>query len=290
MQKKFFIIASLLVFTLIFTTGCGVKINGKDYNLFSTEKDDKADFAFGFASESEDSQKISEDRQDSEQLLIDSDSGNISVEKSKSGKIEVEIEKKVRGGSAEDKKKLLENMNIKFERTGKSIRLNVLAKNGEDFWKWKKDTYKPIQVSINYDILLPDGITAIETKMGAGNIEVDDITAKLSVQTGAGNIDINNVNVMTDSQFNTGAGNIDFSGKFDNVSSFDASTGVGNINFEVPEDTKFSLDVHTGIGNLSGSFIEERSDDKFNFKGDINGGGPVVKLNTGVGNVDADRN
>lgn len=290
MHKRHFIIALSLFLVLIFTTGCGVKINGKDYNLFTTEKSDKADFALGFVNEEEDSQKISEDIQDSQQLQIQSDSGNINIKKSETSKIEIKSENKVRGGSAADKKKLLENMNIKLERDGKVIKLVVQTKDNKDFWSWKKNNYKAYQVSVNYDILLPDGISAIEADIGAGNIEVSDITSELSIDTGAGNMDVNNVVVMKAGKLKTGAGNIDFSGKFDNISSFDVSTGVGNVDFEVPEDTKFSLEAHTGVGDLSGSFIENNSNKKFNYSGDINGGGPAVKLDTGVGNVSADEN
>jgi hypothetical protein len=95
---------------------------------------------------------------------------------------------------------------------------------------------------------------------------------------------------LEDSSLNTGAGNIDFSGNADKISSFDASTGIGNIKFEVPEGTKMSLDADTGIGVLSGEFINTTNDEKFHFEGDINGGGPGVKLNTGAGNVKADKN
>jgi len=289
-RRYYSFVALILVFVLITATGCGIRINGKDYNLFTTEKSDKVNFALGFGSESANSQKITEDRQDSEQLQIQSDSGNINIKKSQTSKIEIESEKKVRGGSDADKKKLLENMNVKLERDGKVIKVVVKTKDGKDFWNWKKDNYKTYQASINYDISVPEGINVIEADIGAGNIEVSNISSRLSLDTGAGNIDVQDVVVLNANKLNTGAGNIDFNGKFDGVSSFDASTGIGNVDFGVPEDTKFSLEADTGVGVLSGSFIKKNSSEKLHFNGDINGGGPSVKLDTGVGNVDADQN
>jgi hypothetical protein len=48
------------------------------------------------------------------------------------------------------------------------------------------------------------------------------------------------------------------------------------------------LEAHTGFGLLSGSFIKKNDNIKLSFEGDINGGGPKVKLNSGVGNVSVD--
>jgi hypothetical protein len=48
-----------------------------------------------------------------------------------------------------------------------------------------------------------------------------------------------------------------------------------------------SLNASTGVGSLSGSFIKASGDVKLKFQGDINGGGPLVKLKTGVGDIKA---
>ena len=274
---------------LVLSAGCGVRINGKEYELFSVSEKDKENILVDL-DESQDNQQITEEKQDGEQFVVSNNSGNISIEKSEGTQIKIEVDKKVRGASKDKKDTILDNMNVKLERDGKVIKVEVKTNNGEDFWDWQKDNYKALQITLNYDISLPEGIDVIEVNTGAGNIDVNDVSAKLSLETGAGNIDVQDVVALEDNSLNTGAGNIDFNGNIDKISSFEASTGVGNVKFKVPEGTKMSLNADTGVGVLSGEFIKTRTEDKFHFSGDINGGGPEVNLNTGVGNVKADDN
>lgn len=291
MKRRYFtfIALSLILVMLVLSAGCGVRINGKEYELFSVSEKDKESIIVDM-DETQDDQQISEEKQDGEQLEISNDSGNVTIEKSEGTQIKIKVDKKVRGSSKDKKNTILENMNVKLERDGKVIKVVVKTDDGKDFWDWQQDNYRGIQTTINYDISLPEGINVIEVNTGAGNIDVNDVSAKLSLETGAGNIDVQDVVALEDNSINTGAGNIDFNGNIDKISSFDASTGVGNVKFKVPEGTKMSLNADTGVGVLSGEFIKTRTEDKFHFSGDINGGGPEVNLNTGVGNVKADDN
>ncbi len=287
-RRYFSVIAIILVLMMVLSTGCGVRINGEEHELFSVDKKENNLFE-GVGKESLEAQTIEEDKLDGERLVLSTDAGNVTVEKSEASQIVIEAEKKVRGTSEKDKKTILENMNIELERNGKVMKLVVKTKDGEDFWDWKRDNFKSFQTTINLVILLPNGINGIEVNTGAGNIDINDISAELSINTGAGNIEIQGVSALENNNINTGAGNIEFHGEIYKVSSFIASSGVGNIDFIVPEDTKMSLDVSTGVGALSGSFIKTKnSKSKFYFVGHINGGGPSVKLNTGVGNIEAD--
>lgn len=290
MKSKYFsfIAVSLILVMLVLATGCGVRINGKEYEFFTVSQKDRNNIFNSVGSESSNIQQISEDRQDGEKIVISNNAGNIRFKKSATSQIEIKAEKKVRGASTDTKESILQNMNVKLERDGKVIKVVFKTKDGDDFWDWQKNNFKAFQISANFDIELPEGITEISAKTGAGNIDVNDVSAKLSLDTGAGNIDVEDVYAIGDSVLSTGAGNIDFTGKIDAITSFDASTGVGNVKFEVPEETKMSLKVDTGVGNLSGHFIQLDNNKKFHFVGDINGGGPSVVLNTGVGNVKVD--
>jgi len=274
---------------LVLSVGCGVKINGKEYELFSVNQKDKGDFFSGFGSESSNTQEILEDKQNGVQLVVSNNAGNISIEKSETSQVEIKADKKVRGSSKDGKKDILDNMNVELERNDKTVKVVIKTKDGNDFWDWQKDNYKSYQITINYNISLPEGINVIEANTGAGNIDVNDVSAKLVLDTGTGNIDIQNVAALQDNLLSTGVGNIKFNGNVDNINSFSASSGAGNVKLEVPEASKMSLEANTGIGVLSGSFIKTNDNEKFSFVGDINGGGPSIKLSTGVGNVKADK-
>lgn len=287
MKKRYYSFVALTITfaMLILTTGCGVRINGNDYELFKVSDEDKHELSFGIGSESSNTQQISEDKQDGEQFFVDSNAGNIEIKKSDSTQVEIKADKKVRGSSDDDKQTILDNMNIALERDGKIIKVVIKTKDGKDFWDWQKDKFRTYQININYYISLPQGINLINADTGAGNIDIKDAAAKLTLDTGAGNIVVKDVTALQDSTLSTGAGNIDFEGDVDDISSFDASTGAGNIDFQVPGDTEMSLEADTGIGVLSGDFIDSDEDNKFHFSGDINGGGPSVTLDTGVGNI-----
>ncbi|MHB8063284.1 MAG: DUF4097 family beta strand repeat-containing protein [Ruminiclostridium sp.] len=292
MKKRYFsfIALTLVSVMLVITAGCGVRVNGKEYELFAARDKDKDNFSIVFGNESSNTQEISEGKQEGEQFIVSDNAGNITIEKSGTSQIEINADKKVKGSSEKNKETIMDNMNIQLQRNGKAIEVVIKTKDGNDFWDWQKDNFKASQITINYDISLPEGINAIEASTGAGNINVNDVKAKLTLKTGAGNIEVEDVAALKDNLLNTGAGNIDFNGNVDSITSFDASIGVGNVKFEVPEETKMSLEADTGIGLLSGSFVKSKDNNKFHFEGDINGGGPAVKLNSGVGNVNADEN
>ncbi|HEY5583563.1 MAG TPA: hypothetical protein VIK78_03625 [Ruminiclostridium sp.] len=291
MKKRYYsFIALTMILVLILATGCGVRINGKDYDLFTVSQKDKDSIFNVVGSESSSNQEISVEKQDGEELNVYSDAGNIKIKKSATPQIEIKAEKTVRGATDKDKKNILDNMNVELERDGKVINVVVKTKDGNDFWDWRKSNFNVFQVSINFHISLPDSINVIKVKTGAGNIGIDEVSSNLLLETGAGNINIQNVAALEENSLHTGVGNIDFKGNIDKISSFDASTGAGNVAIEVPENTKMSLKADTGIGTLSGSFIISNDNNKFHFVGDVNGGGPDVKLSTGVGIVKADAN
>ena len=310
MKKRYFSIIALSMISvmLIVSSGCGVRINGKEYELYKSSQSDRKNNSIlsGIGSESTYTQNISQDKVEGEELKVETSAGNIDIKQTGGSQIVIKADKKVRGTSAENKKLILENMVVSLEQNGKEVLVAVKTKDGENFWDWQRDNYKTYQITINYDIKIPESIQGLDlstgagnikagvkaekvkANTGAGNIDLKDMDAEFDISTGAGNIDIDNSAARGNCKLSTGAGNVDFKGKVNDISGFDASTGMGNVDFRVPEDTKMSLDASTGVGVLEGSFADTRPDDKFHFKGDINGGGPSVKLSTGVGNVNVD--
>jgi hypothetical protein len=63
---------------LLLSTGCGVKIDGKDYVLFKSNE--KNNIFENMHSESSVSKEISAERENSEELSINNNSGNIEIE------------------------------------------------------------------------------------------------------------------------------------------------------------------------------------------------------------------
>lgn len=311
MKKRYFSFIAIVLVSAMFllTTGCGVKVNGKEYELFKSDKSDVKNIFVSFGDEITNTQNISQDVKESDSLKVSTNAGNIDIVGQSGSNITVQAEIKVRGTSEKEKKSIMDNVVISVDSNGKALEIVAKTKDGKDFWDWQKGNFKVYQVSINYTINLPENIKVLDANTGAGNIDIENSKSQLSLvtgagnidienaavkgntnmHTGAGNIDVENTSISGETKMHSGAGNIDFDGSFNDVSAFEADTGVGNIGFKVDEQTKMSLEAKSGIGILSGSFIDTSDDSKFSFKGDINGGGPSVNLRTGVGNIDADK-
>ncbi len=311
MNKRIFSFISLSLVFIMFlvSAGCGVRINGKEYEFYKSSQSDKKNSIFsGIGEASTHNQTIAQDEIEGEEFKVSTSAGNVEITKSGNSGIELNAELVVRGASAETKKTILENMILALEHKGDNVEVVIKTKDSEDFWDWHKYHYKSYQITINYNISLPDNFKNLDISTGAGNIIVEGVSDKVEASTGAGNIDFNNMKAefsastgagnitiedsspLGKSKLSTGAGNIYFNGLLNEVDAFKASTGMGNVDFLVPADSKMTLDVDTGVGNLSGSFIKTNSDNKTHFKGDVNGGGPSVELSTGVGNVNVEEN
>lgn len=290
MKKRYFsFIAIIMVLAMfILAAGCGVRINGKDYELFRVDDKDKNGILNGLGTEMSRDQELIEERQDSLHLTISNSVGEIEIKRSDVDSIKINAKKRVKGSSDETKNNILDNMNIKLERNDNEIKVVVKTKDGEDFWKWQSETLKVYSPSIDYEISIPEEFNELNVTSGVGDIRISNMTAELTVTTGVGEIKLKEVNALGDSAIKSGTGDITFEGNIDRVNSFDATTGVGEVSFKVPESTKMSLKANTGVGSLTGDFIKVSGDFKFKFSGDINGGGPSVNLKTGVGDVKAD--
>ena len=120
-------------------------------------------------------------------------------------------------------------------------------------------------LSIDYDITLPRS-SNIEIANGVGNLEIQEVGAGLRAKTGVGNIRLSGV--RGEVSLDTGVGSIEL--EFGNTTGFniDASTGVGSVNIKQTVTTT----VNSGFVGHS-------------VKGTVNGGGPMVRVHTGVGDV-----
>jgi DUF4097 and DUF4098 domain-containing protein YvlB len=140
---------------------------------------------------------------------------------------------------------------------------------------------------------------------GDGRIVVDDVKGEVRLDSGDGELVARSLDGSLNAD--TSDGNIRITGRFDRL---DLHTGDGDINAEVagaskmssswalrtsdgtitlrlPADFAVDLDAHTGDGHVSSDFpitvagsLRENS-----LRGRINGGGPLLELRTGDGNI-----
>ena len=137
---------------------------------------------------------------------------------------------------------------------------------------------------------------------GAGNVDVTGGQGLLLVKSGSGNLtihdsaldgalvatasgDITATNLKGGIRVSTGKGNISMAGL--PSADWEMRTGEGAIAFHADAGAKFSLDAETGSGTIDSTFPSPLSGHITDgvLRGPVNGGGAVVKLYTGTGNI-----
>lgn len=174
-------------------------------------------------------------------------------------------------------------------------------------------------VSIDYVITAPRG-TTLEANSGSGDLNISNLGAPLKAGTGSGSIEANDltgdVSLSTGSgdirammngahyvKSETGSGTIRLQGVtgglFAETGSGDievagqpgdgwkVETGSGSVTLNTGSGAHFSLDASTGSGDVHSDppLTTHGSTDRHHIVGDINGGGPIVRVETGSGDV-----
>jgi hypothetical protein len=123
---------------------------------------------------------------------------------------------------------------------------------------------------------------------GSGDIEVDETSAgDIDLHTGSGNITARGVQGGFHGE--TGSGDVTAEGT--QSGTWDIRTGSGNVHVRLPASAAFDADISTSSGSIDvGSPIEMtvqgRVDDTHRqIHGKVHGGGPLLKVRTGSGDI-----
>ncbi len=181
-----------------------------------------------------------------------------------------------------------------------------------------KESHSLNHVSIDYDITAPRA-TALNAGSGSGDLRIDNVGVNAKLSTGSGNIEANalsgNTSLETGSgditasqsgggevkagtgsgnihlqnvdgalKAETGSGNIEVSGK--PRSGWKLGTGSGDVTLSTG-GAAFNLDASSGSGGIKTDvpITMEGSLDRHHVTGKVNGGGPVVRVETGSGSI-----
>lgn len=157
---------------------------------------------------------------------------------------------------------------------------------------------------VRIDLVVPRQAT-LDLHSGDGNIRVSDVKGDLRLDSGDGNIEARSVdgklnadtrdgNVRVDGRYDgldlhTGDGNVDVDVRPGShiATGWTLRTGDGRIEVRLPPEFAADLDAHTGDGHVnidfpvtvSGSMREN------SVRGKMNGGGPLLELRTGDGDI-----
>jgi BlaR1 peptidase M56/Putative adhesin len=239
------------------------------------------------------------------QLMVSTGSGDIHLTRGSSNQIHIHGQVHVnRDGSEEQAREIAANPPI--EQSGNVIRI---GQQHEEHWQG---------ISIDYEIEAPAGALLGATS-GSGNIVDEGVGQNAKLETGSGDITATSLqgpfivrtgsgNITAeqtgegDVKAETGSGNIEIK---EVHGSFHAQTGSGDIKATGTPSAPWTL--QTGSGNIdvwagnapltfdgssgSGSVITDHemlvqgSLDHHHIKGNLNGGGPLVRVQTGSGEI-----
>ena len=215
-------------------------------------------------------------------LFLDSDSGAIEISTHNKPIVEVEVFKK--GKDADD-------FTVSFEQSGNDVTIE-----GDK----KSMGWGSYSLQIKFVVKVPSEYN-LELETGGGSIEVQDLTGDIDANTSGGSIRIEDVKGDVDVKTSGGsirvedvAGNVEgrTSGgsikvKFSEQISEDSvlSTSGGSIAAYLPPSIKLDIDASTSGGRVKSDFDVDGSVKKTKIKGEINGGGPLLKLRTSGGSV-----
>jgi DUF4097 and DUF4098 domain-containing protein YvlB len=139
------------------------------------------------------------------------------------------------------------------------------------------------------DIQINSGKGTFKIETGDGRVECENIEGDLRAETKDGGVRIDGV--FTTLDLNTGDGSIDAEARAGSkmASGWSLRTGDGSVTLRLPDGFPADLDVHTGDGHITMDFpmtIESGASLKQNaIRGKMNGGGQLLEIKTGDGNI-----
>lgn len=128
-------------------------------------------------------------------------------------------------------------------------------------------------------------------KSGSGNIHLEEVgTGEVRVRTGSGDMELRGVNGALTAD--AGSGNIRADGTPSGT--WRLQTGSGDATLNLPEQSGFDLDLNTGSGDVVTNHpvsvtVQGRvQEGRRSLSGKVRGGGALVSVHTGSGNIRVD--
>ncbi len=143
------------------------------------------------------------------------------------------------------------------------------------------------------DIQITSGKGIFNIETGDGRVECQSIEGDLRAETKDGRVRIDGI--FTSLDLHTGDGGIEAEARPGSrmASGWSLRSGDGSVSLRLPDGFPADLDVHTGDGHITMDFpvtIESGASLKQNaIRGKMNGGGQLLEIKTGDGNVTVTR-
>lgn len=206
-------------------------------------------------------------------LILENSVGEIEITGWDEPRVEIVAVKKVRyKDSRERARELLKQIDIEIRQTGNEIKIETNIPEDYDLgggWtigkliRLGKIVKNEKFGGVTFKIKLPRR-TDLNLEQSVGELEVDGVTGEIKIDNSVGELAL--VNISGPAEISSGVGKITLHLTEDAAVDIDASCGVGDIDCSLPLE-------------VEGKFVSK------SLQGQVNGGGPRIRLDIGVGEI-----
>lgn len=223
---------------------------------------------------------------DDDKVSVRNVNGKIYIESWDRDAVDVNAEIEVRASSKSLARDYLDKIEIVVRKRGDALTIQVEKphERGGDFMDWIFGSGKP-KVTVNFWIKTPEE-TDIEATSVNGSVEAIAIVGRTSIHTTNGKIVARELEGPAEASTTNGSVFVDINSE-DIDDDIDLHTVNGSIKLIVERDIEADVDISTVNGSISTDFpleVKGKWGPK-KVQGEINGGGPLIKLKTVNGGI-----
>ena len=240
-------------------------------------------------------------------LTVNSDIGNVDVQTTTQNTVKIVVTKKAKSRLDSSVQAALADFEVTFYATPSGVSIRGEFQRGRNYWRyWKRQLN---QLDIRFLVTVPRRYNVdLNTQSSAGNIYIDDVIGTVQIQTSGGNLQFNGVKGPISSRSTAGEitlancqGMVDIKTSVGNIRAelttqpqhqWTLQTSVGNITGTLNSNIAVEIDARTAkyVGNLSTDLRVRGNKTSSRLRGTINGGGPLLKFRTSIGDIRLLRN
>lgn len=234
-------------------------------------------------------------------LTVTLDIGTVDVQTAAQDRVAVVVTKKAKRQLDRHVQEALADFKVTFDSSHSGVSIRGTFQRGKNYWRYWRRQLK--HLDIRFLVTVPRRYN-VDLNTQSGNISTDGLTGAVQAQTAAGNIRFNGVKGPISGRSNVGnitlancQGTVDLKTSVGNIQAevptqpqhqWTLRTSTGNITGTLNSNIAVEIDARTSIGNISTDFMDqglELNVVETGLLGNINGGGPLLKFRTSVGNI-----
>lgn len=179
-----------------------------------------------------------------DELVLKNRIGKIKIVQSESDKIAVNTIKKAKSDDNDKEKEIIDNIGIRVDKDGNKIIIKEYLKSDaqKNLWEWIQKEYGSVNVSIEYNVEIPNKFRLINISSDIGDIEVQNLKGEFAVSNNIGDITLNDVDINGNSNILSNLGSVSVNAqKIDGAKEINITSRVGDVDLNVPENSKYNL-------------------------------------------------